>query len=55
MEYKELKRCPFCGGEASFSIGRKDGVDFKYVECIDCASTAESKEDWNKRCDLTIV
>lgn len=37
----ELKPCPFCNGEASFSyggIGQSRGI---YVECIDCAASTE--------------
>jgi Lar family restriction alleviation protein len=32
----ELKPCPFCGGEADFSLGKKgDGSDWHYVECTE--------------------
>ena len=47
-----LKPCPFCGGEASKSMGLlPDKTPFEYVECIDCAATAESVEGWNTRCE----
>lgn len=45
----KLKPCPFCGGEASRSMGiTNDGKDWPYIECIDCAAMAEP-EEWNKR------
>ncbi len=46
----DLLACPFCGGEASVSEGsKKGGEPWWYIECIDCASTAESVDVWNKR------
>ena len=33
----DLKPCPFCGGEAEFSLGKTgDGKDWHYVECSEC-------------------
>jgi len=38
----ELKPCPFCGGEASRSMGKtNDGKDWPYIECIDCGAMAD--------------
>ena len=49
MNDEELKACPHCGGEASYSVGEKgDGSPYPYVECIDCGATAEP-EMWNQR------
>lgn len=47
----DLKPCPFCGGEADVSQGSKgpDNTPWWYVECVGCASMAESVEIWNKR------
>jgi Lar family restriction alleviation protein len=34
---KPLLPCPFCGGEASFSLGQTgDGKDWHYIECETC-------------------
>lgn len=54
----ELKLCPFCNGEASFSTGQI-GISraiAHYVECLECAASSdmkfsmmETKEAWNKR------
>jgi Lar family restriction alleviation protein len=33
----DLKPCPFCGGEAEFSLGKTgDGADWHYLECGEC-------------------
>lgn len=33
----DLKPCPFCGGEAEFSLGKTgDGDDWHYLECSEC-------------------
>ncbi len=49
---EELKPCPFCGGEATHSVGKKgDGSDWHYVECIVCGGMAESPAAWNRRAD----
>ena len=35
----KLLPCPFCGGEAEFSIGKTgDGKDWHYIECGDCGA-----------------
>lgn len=32
-----LLPCPFCGGEADFSLGKTgDGKDWHYIECVEC-------------------
>lgn len=47
-----LKPCPFCGGEADYSVGEKgDGTPWDYVECLECGATSEP-ETWNKRAAL---
>ena len=47
-----LKACPFCGGEADYSIGEKgDGTPWDYVECLECGASTEP-EIWNKRAAL---
>jgi Lar family restriction alleviation protein len=34
-----IKPCPFCGGEAYFSVGKiVDGRDWHYVECVQCGA-----------------
>lgn len=47
----ELKRCPFCGGEAEV-----DGFPLRYVRCKECGaetgafdSEEEAIKAWNKR------
>lgn len=58
----ELKKCPFCGGEAELSHGQFDGKGTSYVMCKRCAATGEffsisfkhSSDDmavkaWNRR------
>ena len=54
METVELKRCPFCGGEAIFP---KNGIS-TFVICTKCGATscwctskAEAAELWNRRAD----
>jgi Lar family restriction alleviation protein len=33
----KLKACPFCNGEAEFSLGKTgDGSDWHYISCSDC-------------------
>lgn len=45
----ELKPCPFCGGDASQSVGSlADGTPWPYIECEDCAASAEPNI-WNTR------
>ena len=52
----ELKDCPFCGGEASISLGLMNGDQFPYVECLQCAASTDLEftekdaiEKWNRR------
>jgi len=51
---EKLEPCPFCGGEASESIGemtdKETGkkIPWKYIECLDCAAMADT-DDWNRR------
>lgn len=61
MTNETLKNCPFCAGEASFSVGTSNqGIGFnmpmEYIECLDCsASTSmfQKQKDaipaWNTR------
>ncbi len=54
---EKLKPCPFCGGEASMSIGRNgENEQLMYVECVSCAGMAnmcryraEAVTAWNTR------
>jgi hypothetical protein len=50
MEQEKLLPCPFCGsGDVTESIGETgDGKPFTYIECSDCAATAEP-DMWNRR------
>lgn len=47
---EELKSCPFCGlDSATESEGKfSDGSPWKYIECMNCGSSAEL-EWWNRR------
>lgn len=40
----ELKKCPFCGGEAKLDMNRnnKSGAWFVFAKCQDCYATAHS-------------
>lgn len=56
MKETELKACPFCGGEATNSIGNFWNRRGYYVECVSCAASSvmvdnveEASEAWNKR------
>lgn len=58
MLNSDLKPCPFCGGEASLSIGQCDpsNLEIHYVECLECASSGAWKDEpfgaayaWNQR------
>lgn len=40
----ELKPCPFCGGEASLSEGRKNSMPHAYVECLECGASSDISE-----------
>ena len=59
---EELKKCPFCGGEAEISHGHFDGKATSYVMCKRCEASGEffaisfkySSDDkavkaWNRR------
>lgn len=59
---KELKPCPFCGGEVKFeNIGDVDGTNYYMICCKneDCAASAcfgdlsekkaSAKKAWNRR------
>jgi Lar family restriction alleviation protein len=55
---EELKRCPFCGGEAETrcSVAYAGYVYDGYVECLECGSRtpiyytkAEAIAAWNRR------
>ena len=65
MSTSELKRCPFCGGEAELKL---DNPPFVYVQCEVCYAKTRArkvrdidqidldiirvKKDWNRRtCD----
>ncbi len=59
-ELPALLPCPFCGGEAVWSIGMQGDAEFDYIECIDCAASGdmEGYKDkallhWNTRTDTT--
>ena len=44
-----LLPCPFCGGEADHSMGKRgDDSPWPYVECIKCGATTEP-DQWNRR------
>lgn len=53
---RELKLCPFCGGEAVFHEHERVGV-----ECIECGAgfacvyrdRDEAAEEWNRRAERT--
>lgn len=49
---EELKKCPFCGGDAMFAVGETDFGDFSYVRCHGCdaqMSGAHCVARWNNR------
>jgi len=52
----ELKRCPFCGGEARLWHPKEYGITLGSVKCNSCGASTESFTDddsaieaWNKR------
>jgi Lar family restriction alleviation protein len=55
----KLRPCPFCGGEAVFSIAMNNlNEKFDYVECLDCAASSHPVKSklltakvWNTRQD----
>lgn len=57
---EELKKCPFCGGEAEIKIhyGFKREVIAAFVYCKDCGASTYSyvsektaREAWNRRAE----
>ena len=57
---KELRPCPFCGGEASVACGSIMGPA-RWVECEDCGaegstqfSNESAAEAWNRRAERWI-
>ena len=59
---RELRECPFCGGEARLMCDFECGVESKTVKCIKCGakvnnffkyneerSTKEAVDAWNRR------
>lgn len=52
MSERELLPCPFCGGRPMKAIGQLgDGSPWHYVECLECAASAQSDGEWNVRAD----
>ena len=57
---KQLKLCPFCGGEATFQrYHTTDNVEFWFVQCSECKTTnwytdtqEQSVLTWNTRDNL---
>ena len=56
---EELKKCPFCGGEAFTSLVGNIKVEFHVVECKECRASAcpfpkvkEATEAWNTRVEV---
>lgn len=59
---KDLKLCPFCGGEGSNSSGITHNSNriFYYVECLECSAMGAGCDkpylaviEWNKRHEQT--
>lgn len=57
---RELKPCPFCGGEANIIGGKTDAYTFYYVICSVCNTRSgdvfkglegekKARETWNRR------
>jgi len=48
---EELKRCPFCGGEAreQEQPGSFGGYGITEISCRDCSARASNNDDWNTR------
>lgn len=66
----DLLPCPFCGGEADFSLGKTgEGEDWHYLECAECETMGPRVQyaahniaikdalssAWNTRADLAAV
>jgi len=61
----DLKRCPFCGGEAQAEfelIGEKGASAVYYVNCLSCesgtkfhVSPEKAREVWNNRPDAVVA
>lgn len=51
----ELKRCPFCGGEADVGVGNFGGkvcyCEVCFAQGKECEKEAEAIEAWNRRAD----
>ena len=58
---EELKRCPFCGGEAAQEAGKDLYGEFECVYCKECSACikADTKEEaiagWNNRKPVNVV
>lgn len=50
-ESMKLLPCPFCGGEAEWSLGKHgDGTPWPYIECVSLGCGAIAEPDvWNTR------
>ena len=59
---KEIKPCPFCGGEArDYQSPQRNGEPLYFVACIECLAASccyptreEALMMWNKRDDLLV-
>lgn len=50
---EHLKECPFCGGKASLSQGKKGSMFHHYVECLECEAMSAFSENTVKKRDTT--
>lgn len=48
----KLKRCPFCGGEASLEVIRENEVAFCCVECDQCGISTYSSTNMKEVVDM---
>lgn len=48
----KLKRCPFCGGEASLEVIRENEVAFCCVECDQCGINTYSSTNMKEVVDI---
>ena len=55
---EDLKKCPFCGGEAILEVyrGFNKEIIFAYIHCLECGASTRSyaleitaREAWNRR------